>query len=59
MNMLLMLLQHCKKGHVFQLLTLMKCCLGHDAEWQPTKDFADPNGTMNNNFYNYIKRKEI
>ena len=31
----------------------------HDAEWQPTRDFVDPDGTMNEKFYEYIKNNGI
>ena len=31
----------------------------HDAEWQPAIDFIDQDGTMNEAFYNYIKKNRI
>ena len=53
------ILKHRKKGNGFQFLTLMKGDPTHDAEWQPTSDFIDPDGTMNEKFYKYIKEYSI
>ena len=53
------ILKHRKIGNGFQFLTLMKGDPTHDAEWQPTRDFVDPDGTMNEKFYEYIKKNGI
>ena len=53
------ILSHRKKGSGFQFLTLMQGDPSHDAEWQPTQDFIDSDGTMNDKFYEYIKRNRI
>ncbi len=53
------ILKHRRKGRGFQFLTLMKGDPTHDAEWQPTKDFVDKDGTMNDVFLDYIKKNEI
>ena len=53
------ILRHRKKGSGFQFLTLMKGDPTHDAEWQPTRDFVDRDGTMNEKFYEYIKKNRI
>ena len=44
------ILNHRKKGRGFQFLTQMKGSPEHDSEWQPTKDFIDNDGTMNDQF---------
>ena len=46
-------------GSGFQFLTLMKGDPTHDAEWQPTKDFVEKNGTMNEVFLDYIKKNDL
>ena len=38
-------LSYRKRGRDFQFLTLMKGSSTHDAMWQPTRDFVDPDGT--------------
>ena len=53
------ILKNRKKGNEFQFPTLMKGDPTHDAEWQPTSEFFDLNGTMNENFYEYIKKHSI
>ena len=53
------ILKHRKKRKGFQFLTLMKGSPTHEAEWQPTKDFVDKDGTMNDKFYEYIKKNGI
>ena len=53
------ILKHRKKRKGFQFLALMKGCPTHEAEWQPTKDFVDKDGTMNEKFYEYIKKNGI
>lgn len=53
------ILNHRKKGNGYQFLTLMKGDPTHDAEWQPTSDFVDSDGTMNETFYEYIKKNGI
>ena len=37
----------------------MKGTPEHDSEWQPTNDFIDNDGTMNEQFLSYIKSKNI
>jgi len=53
------ILNHRKRGRGFQFLTQMKGSPEHDSEWQPTKDFIDNDGTMNDQFLSYIKSKNI
>lgn len=53
------ILKHRKKGNGFQFLTLMQGDPNYDAEWQPTKDFVDSDGTMNETFYECIKKNGI
>ena len=53
------ILNHRKRGRGFQFLTQMKGSPEHDSEWQPTKDFIDNDGTMNDQFLAYIKSKNI
>ena len=48
------ILDHRPRGRGFQFLTLMKGAPSHDASWQPSSDFVDPDGTVNEIFHNYI-----
>ncbi len=50
---------HRKRGRGFQFLTLMIGFPTHDAKWQPNKDFIDQDGSINDNFLEYIKSKDI
>lgn len=49
------ILSHRKRGTGFQWLTLLKGTSNHDADWQPTRDFMDSNGSMTVAFLDYIK----
>ena len=53
------ILKHRKIGRGYQFLTLMKGDPTHDAEWQPSKDFVDNDGTVNEKFLDYIKAHKI
>ena len=53
------ILKHRRRGKGFQFLTLMKGSPTHDAEWQPTRDFVDKDGTINDKFLEYIKSQGI
>ena len=48
------ILAHRKKGKGYQWLSLMKGDPRHDAEWQPTRDFIDDDGTITAKFHTYI-----
>lgn len=48
-----------KRGRGYQFLMLSQGSLEYDAEWQPTRDFVDTDGTMNDQFISYIKPKNI
>lgn len=48
------ILAHRKRGRGFQWLTLMKGTPQHEAEWQPTRDFVDEDGTLTAAFREYI-----
>ncbi len=53
------ILQRRKRGRGYQFLTLMKGSPAHDAEWQPTADFVDRDGTMTEPFAKYIKENKL
>jgi len=53
------ILNHRKRGRGYQFLTHMEGLPEHEAEWQPTRDFIDTDGTMNDKFLSYIKSKNI
>ena len=53
------ILQHRPRGRGFQFLTLMKGTPLHDAEWQPTRDFVDSDGTVTNVWQEYIRQNNI
>ena len=53
------ILSHRKRGKGHQFLTLMKGAPTHDAEWQPSRDFIDKDGTINETFLEYIKSQEL
>lgn len=48
------ILAHRKRGRGFQWLTLMKGTPRHEAQWQPTRDFLDPDGMVTAAFHEYI-----
>lgn len=49
------ILAHRKRGRGYQWLTLLKGYPQHEAEWQPTRDFVDADGTVTDAFRTYIK----
>ena len=53
------ILNHRKRGRGYQFLTLWKGSPEYDAEWQPSRDFIDDDGTMNDKFLSYIKAQNI
>ena len=53
------ILNHRRRGKGFQFLTLMKGAPIHDAEWQPTRDFVDKDGTVTKVWQEYIRQKGI
>ena len=53
------ILKHRKRGYGYQFLTLMREAPIHDAELQPSRDFIDADGTINEEFLNYIKNNNI
>ncbi len=53
------ILNHRKRGKGYQFLTLMKGSPTYDAEWQPSRDFIDKDGTITDVFLEYIKKKNI
>lgn len=48
------ILRHRKLGKGFQWLTAKTGTPLHEADWQPTRDFVDSDGTINENFHRYI-----
>ena len=48
------ILRHRRRGRGFQFLTLMKGAPQHEAQWQPTRDFVDADGTLTAAFRDYI-----
>lgn len=48
------ILAHRKRGRGYQWLTLMTGSPQHEAEWQPTRDFVDADGTLTGAFRDYI-----
>jgi len=53
------ILRHKKSGRGFRFLTLMKGDPIHDAWWQPTSDFVDTDGTVNDVWHKYIVENDI
>ena len=53
------ILRHRVRGRGYQFLTLMKGAPDHDAEWQPTRDFVDEDGTINDTCLNCIQENKI
>jgi hypothetical protein len=46
-------------GRGYQFLTLMKGDPIHDAEWQPARDFIDPDGTMTEALMKYVQEQNL
>ena len=53
------ILAHRKRGRGYQWLALMKGSPQHEAEWQPTRDFIDLDGTLTEAFHSYIVKQNI
>lgn len=53
------ILAHRKRGRGFQWLTLMQNSSTHEAQWQPTRDFVDKDGTLTKAFRDYIVRNKL
>ena len=53
------ILSHRKRGRGLQFLTLMKGAPSHEAQWQPTRNFVDKDGTMTKAFYEYITKHNL
>lgn len=49
------ILNHRRRGKGFQFLALPKGAASHEASWQPTSDFVDPDGTLAAAFDDYIR----
>lgn len=49
------ILQHRKSGSGYQWLAAKTGAPLHEAEWQPTRDFIDDDGTMTKAFHDYVK----
>lgn len=48
------ILKHRRRGRGLQFLTLMRGAPQHEAEWQPTRDFVDADGTLTAALKTYI-----
>ena len=53
------ILAHRRRGRGYQFLTLMKGDPIHDAEWQPARDFIDPDGTMTEALMKYVQEQHL
>ena len=53
------ILKHRSRGRGYQFLTLMKGAPTHDAEWQPSRDFVDKDGTVTEVWQKYIREHDI
>lgn len=53
------ILQHRKRGSGYQWLAAKTGAALHEAEWQPTRDFIDEDGTMTQAFYDYITKHNL
>ena len=53
------ILSHRKRGRRYQWLTLMEGAPQHEAQWQPTPDFLDADGTLTTAFHAYIARQNL
>lgn len=49
------ILSHRRRGRGYQFLTLLEGAPRHEAEWQPTRDFVDRDGTLTAAFHNYVR----
>ena len=52
-------LGHRRKGRGYQWLTLMEGDSEEDAEWQPTSDFIDSDGTVTEKLLEYVKNHNL
>ncbi len=50
------ILKYRKRGRGYQFLKLTKEVPTHDIEWQPSRDFIDTDGTINEEFLNYVQK---
>ena len=48
------ILRHRRRGRSYQFLTMLKGAPRHEAQWQPTRDFVDSDGTLTASFAEYI-----
>lgn len=53
------ILSHRKRGKGYQWLTSYTGAPLHEAEWKPTNDFLDSDGTMTKAFHNYIVQNNL
>lgn len=53
------ILAHRSRGKGLQFLTLLKNSPRHEAEWQPSRDFIDSDGTLTNKFRDYIVENSL
>jgi hypothetical protein len=53
------ILAHRRRGRGYQFLTLLKGTATHDAEWQPTRDIIDPDGTMTKDLRTYLDENQV
>lgn len=53
------ILNHRKRGRVYQFLALMKGSRTHNAEWQPSRDFIDKDRTINEKFLEHIRKETL
>lgn len=51
--------QHCKRGVSYQWLAVKADAQLHEAEWQPTKDFVDADGSITEAFHEYIVQHNL
>lgn len=50
------IIQHKVNGSGYSSLTVEKSKSRHEAQWQPTSDFIDPDGTITEAFHTHIVR---
>lgn len=53
------ILDHRRMGKGYQFLTHLTGKAEQDAEWQPTKDFVNTDGTINAAHLEYLKEDEL
>lgn len=53
------ILAHRRRGRGYKWLALMRGSPQHDAVWQPTADFVDPDGTLTHAFHVCIKKHDL